>query len=462
MKTFDTELERNTILLLMESEVVSLKSTIRKLRPEWLQSPDHQKALSYIQECVDKNTKPDYSVLSNRTGGTINRIDGQIGMVAISHDSYMTMIDELRKIYIRKLICNATQDMLRVADDNPLDALSVFKDAESRICSQAPTRIRTGQETLALAFEETTKALNGGNDEFVPYCIEFMDSNISLMRKQIHVMGAYQGKGKTALSIQAADKQAYRGHKIAYFCVESKATELAKRQVAHHARISALSLVKQAKNAEDRKRIEATYGRLLQRKNYIEFFGSDDFKRDMGSIELIARSVADRLGGLDMLYVDFLQKLYPPSHMKGDSAERRGIEYNMGRIKELCESLNCAGTILAQFNRDSNKQPRPSMNSFRGSGSIEDDAHVMSVIHETKHNRGDGYSEYEYYLVKGRLFDCDSTMLCFHGQTCTFSPFFSANSDPIANGHKFPKSDLPDMRSRKNIDGDDDDDEKQL
>ena len=53
----------------------------------------------------------------------------------------------------------------------------------------------------------------------------------------------------------------------------------------------------------------------------------------------------------------------------------------MEGVKAITEELDCATLLLSQFNRDSNKQLKPSKASFRGSGVIDDLSHIMSVLY---------------------------------------------------------------------------------
>jgi replicative DNA helicase len=94
-----------------------------------------------------------------------------------------------------------------------------------------------------------------------------------------------------------------------------------------------------------------------------------------------ARRMAQK-EGIKFLVVDYLQLIH--ASKKSDSREQEIAEVSAG-IKELAKELNIPIMVLAQLNRESEKENRkPKMSDLRGSGSIEQDADFIGLLHRPK------------------------------------------------------------------------------
>jgi replicative DNA helicase len=93
-------------------------------------------------------------------------------------------------------------------------------------------------------------------------------------------------------------------------------------------------------------------------------------------IRRAARRMARK--GLALVVVDYLQRITP--------ADRRVPRHEqIGQIsdglKQLARELNVPVLCLCQLNRESEKEDMPTMRHIRESGSVEQDADVVAILH---------------------------------------------------------------------------------
>ena len=91
--------------------------------------------------------------------------------------------------------------------------------------------------------------------------------------------------------------------------------------------------------------------------------------------------------GIGLIVIDYLQLMQP--HVRKQSREQEIAEISRG-IKELAKELGCPIMALSQLNRSATSRTdrRPMLQDLRESGSIEQDADVVMLIH-----REDYYDE---------------------------------------------------------------------
>ncbi len=139
-----------------------------------------------------------------------------------------------------------------------------------------------------------------------------------------------------------------------------------------------------------------------------------------------ARRMASQYG-LRALFVDYLQLMTSPG------AENRRVEVDgISRgLKALARELNIPVVALAQLNREvEQRQGRPRINELRESGSLEQDADVVMLLHrEAIYHRDDpGWarehpdevSSAEVIVAKQRSGPTGLVRLHFSGHTTTF------------------------------------------
>jgi replicative DNA helicase len=177
---------------------------------------------------------------------------------------------------------------------------------------------------------------------------------------QLIIIGATTSVGKTALGMNIASHIADT-HSVLFFSLEMSAVSLTSRIVLSYNgggdKDKALDMVS-VKNMDIR----------------------DDSSLSIDDIEHIALSKSS----LDFMVVDYLQIM--KMHKDNDLSSLQDITM---RMKALARKLSIPIILISQMNRGvkNNEGMRPLMSDLRGSGSIEQDADIVLLIHRNYKNK---------------------------------------------------------------------------
>lgn len=199
---------------------------------------------------------------------------------------------------------------------------------------------------------------------------------LGLQPGQLILIAARPGMGKTAFALNwavAAAKQTNMA--VAVFSYEMMYAELSMRLLSSEACIDSRKLKTKEFNEMDLRSISGAIQKLSNLKLYIN---------DSGATNLMdIRSYCRKLKaeqGLAMIIVDYLQIM--PMHIKKQNREQEIAELSRG-FKMLANELEIPVVALSQLNRTaaSRTDRRPQLQDLRESGSLEQDANVVCLIH---------------------------------------------------------------------------------
>ena len=290
----------------------------------------------------------------------------------------------LEKSKLRKLIevCDRTvYDALHVGEAGGVEA--VVDAAESAIFEVAheggqADGLTSLEAVLAAEIERIGRgeAIHKGG---VSTGLKDVDAVLQgLMPGDLIILAARPSMGKTALGVQMAAAIAERGGGCCLFSLEMKQPELVGRLLASRAGVDGRLLRSGLVDAQMYERVVAAGAQIERWPLHID---------DRGGVTLMqlrarARRMAQRLereGGLKAVVVDYLQLLTAPGH---ENRQNEVAAISRG-LKALAKELNVPVVVLSQLNRaaESREGHRPRMSDLRDSGSIEQDADVVLLLH---------------------------------------------------------------------------------
>lgn len=201
---------------------------------------------------------------------------------------------------------------------------------------------------------------------------------------ELVVIGARPGQGKTSLLLNLAENIAWDRHLnridgrggVLVFSLEMTATELVQRVLCARAELD-LKQVKMAAYGRDE---EARLKQAMQEMAQVPLFVDDSFTLNLSEIRSKARRMKER-HDIDAIFVDYLQLV-----KDNDRLDRHLQIGNISRgLKALARELEIPVITAAQLNRGveqrSSREKRPMLSDLRESGSIEQDADQVLLIH---------------------------------------------------------------------------------
>lgn len=217
--------------------------------------------------------------------------------------------------------------------------------------------------------------LAGGVMEVEPTGWGALDNFIGGFRPgDLYVLGARPGVGKSVVALNVAASLAARGITVGFASLEMSAAELEKRLLSAESSVHLASVLDARISPTEWEQLDSVRERIAGWR--LSFF---DGAASLAQVMSYARTL-HREGGLGLLVVDYLQLLDGSG-----KAENRQIEVSQfsRSLKLLARELQIPVLALSQLNRESagRKGGEPKLTDLRESGSLEQDASVVLLLH---------------------------------------------------------------------------------
>lgn len=220
-----------------------------------------------------------------------------------------------------------------------------------------------------------------------------------LQKNRLYVIGARPGVGKSSLAMNVMLQASYRDTKGFLVSLEMSTSEIGRRLYACESRVSEQKFREKTVTENDFKSVMLAGERLKPLQ-----FTIDDFSRSLSDIVMAChQAVAE---GSKLLIIDYLQKIIIPKFRHNRNELVTEIS---GAMKDIAMSLRVPVICCAQLNRESEKEERePTLADLRDSGTIEQDADFVGLLHEKKEqtdlivakNRGGERGRIAFYFRK--------------------------------------------------------------
>ncbi len=307
------------------------------------------------------------------------------------------------KALLRTLIHTSTE-ILRDCYEQSSPADELIGGAERKIFEIAELGITGETVTLQKALDETynridarllhKQSISGISTGF----IDLDNLTAGLQNSELVILAARPSVGKTSFALNVVRHVTVEEQATVFFVsLEQSRIELTERLLCSHARVDSHKLRKGHLNGDDMDKLIQAGDNLRQAKLFID----DSPGQGMLRIAANARRLKLR-HGLKLVVIDYLQLIEPDN--RRDPRQEQVAQISR-RLKFLARELNIPVMSLAQVNRSSEDRQdhRPRLSDLRESGSIEQDADTVMLLHRPElHEPGQHEGVIEVIIAKQR------------------------------------------------------------
>ena len=344
---------------------------------------------------------------------------------ATNIDYYIKTVED--NAILRKLIETATEiasegyetetsvnETLDNAEKKILNIVKNRKSSEFKLIKEVLIKTESDLEKLAQSKGEITGLATGWYD--------FDKLTTGLHENEFIIIAARPAMGKTAFALNMATHIAMTQKKsVALFNLEMGAEQLALRILSSVGQIEGFKMRTGNLMNTDWKRLNEATAQLTDTNLFID----DTPGITIGEIRAKCRRLASSDKGLGIVIIDYLQLI---SGGKNYGANRQQEVSDISRsLKTLAMELHVPVIALAQLSRgvEAREDKRPIMSDLRESGSIEQDADIVSFLYRDDYynkeaRREDDSSISELIIAKHRNGPTATIELLFKKNTSTF------------------------------------------
>ncbi|MCC7351104.1 MAG: replicative DNA helicase [Phycisphaerales bacterium] len=284
------------------------------------------------------------------------------------------------KALLRQLIA-ASNDILRDAYSPHEEADLVLDKAEKKIFDIAQKKVTNALVSMEQVLHEVFEMIeNRGQRGLESEYFELDDMLNGLQNGEMIIVAARPSMGKTAFAMNVIENIACRGIPCAVFSLEMSKQQLAQRMLCSRGQIDAHKLRKGMLQAHEYQHLANVVGELAKAPIWV------DDSAGLTILDLRAKSRRLKLQhDIKCIMIDYMQLMDNPGP---ESRQQQISEISRG-IKAVARELNVPVICLSQLNRAAEGRDghRPRMSDLRESGSIEQDADVIMLLHREDYYR---------------------------------------------------------------------------
>lgn len=308
---------------------------------------------------------------------------------------YLEKVQE--KYLLRKLIQTCSEVVGRIYDfDGEVEAL--LDEVEKEILRVNESRVQSGVQPVGTLVHEAISTIEnyfGRNGQLGGLATGFQD--LDKMTDGLHggemiIIAARPSMGKTSLAMNIAEHVAVElKQAVGVFSLEMSAQSLILRMMCSLARVNLRQIREGFMSEADFPKLTNAAGRLTASKLFI------DDSAGLSILQLRARARRmHQQHGIKLFVIDYLQLLNSTARRAQENRQQEIADISSG-IKALAKELKVPIIVLAQLNREieKDKNRKPRMSDLRESGSIEQDADLVGLLHKPDSEDEDGAAAVE-------------------------------------------------------------------
>ena len=371
------------------------------------------------------------SALTNQ--GDISKIGGITYIVELVNSTptsknvehYAKLVKE--KATLRKIIADLS-DSLSSAYQGDVSIDDIIAKTEKSMLDISNQNTGTGFRNVAdildthMQMVETRSQTDGVVTGLSTGFVGLDKITTGLHEDNLIILAARPAMGKTALALNIAQYIAVKEKKpVAIFSLEMGAESLIERMLAAEGMVEGYHLKTGNLSVEEWSRLVHAQGNLYDAPIFVD----DTAGIRISEIRSKARKLAQEMGGLGVIIIDYLQLI---TGSKGENRQQVVSEISR-ELKILAKDLKVPVIALSQLSRavEQRQDKRPMLADLRESGSIEQDADIVAFLYRDAYYQKEQADSQEVnnvtelILEKNRHGSLGTVKLYFHKEYTKFS-----------------------------------------
>lgn len=334
---------------------------------------------------------------------------------------YASIVRE--RALLRRLVEAGTR-IVQMGYNGQGEALDLVNNAQAEIYSVTGAEQSEDYVPLQVAVDaavEEIEAARGRDGQMtgIPTGFAGLDQLTNgLHGGQMIVVAARPAMGKSTLALDFARAAAIKHNRpTVFFSLEMGRSEIAMRLMSAEGSVPLQSMRKGMLDSRDWTTIASTRGRINDAPLYID----DSPNMTLVEIRAKCRKLKQRVG-LEMVVIDYLQLM--TSGKRVESRQQEVSEFSRA-LKLLAKELQVPVIALSQLNRgpEQRADKKPAISDLRESGSIEQDADMVILLHREAAYEKDSprAGEADLIVAKHRNGPTDTVVVAFQGHFSRFT-----------------------------------------
>ncbi|MGC6455593.1 MAG: replicative DNA helicase [Coraliomargaritaceae bacterium] len=371
-----------------------------KIQSEYFYKTSHQLIFQALLDLYSSGDPVDEILLLEylRKNGQEEEIGGIAAIYAIqdrietpAHARYFTKI--VHEKYLLRRLIRTSREAIEACYEQQEDISNFIEKIEQDIHKISSGRVTESAVPIKDSLDQAVSNINAllnGKDEVDGVLSGFRDLDgmtYGFHPGQMIVLAARPSVGKTSLAMNFAEHAALPNgdHKkagVLVFSLEMTSADLAMRLICSRARVDMKRIRDRVVSKQDSTDIMQAVKELEEAPLWID----DSSSSTILDLRAKARRV-DTKHRLGLVVVDYLQLVRGTDPRV--PREQQIAEISRG-IKGMAKELGVPVVVLSQLNRESERENRdPRLSDLRESGSIEQDADVVMILHRPKKREDD-------------------------------------------------------------------------
>lgn len=300
------------------------------------------------------------------------------------------------KAALRRLI-NTANNIKNEAQNDDESVDDILASAERQIMDVSDNRNGAGFKPISQVLDQAlikVQDLTQNDDEITGLSTGYheLDKMISgLQPDNLIILAARPAVGKTAFALNIAQNVGKATNtNVAIFSLEMSAESLVNRMICAEGGINANHLRDGRLEGNEWNDLTVAIGTLANTNIFID----DTPGIKISEIRAKCRRLAKEQGGIGFIVIDYLQLI------EGTNKESRQQEVSeiSRQLKKLAKELNVPILALSQLSRgvEQRQDKRPVLSDIRESGSIEQDADIVTFLYRDDYYERDSSDDHDH------------------------------------------------------------------